>query len=128
MANRLSPLTLTSNLAVFRETDYNSTANNAAFGSAATVLKLMSIDNTANAAQQVYAKFVNAASYTVGTTVPEMIIPVPGGSTVRVAIVGGTNLGYSFGTALSTACVTNAGTAGTTNPTNDVVFAATAST
>ena len=127
MADRLSPLSLTSGLSVFRQTDYNATSNPAAFTSAATVLKLLSIDNTANAAATSYAKFINAATYTVGTGAPDMIIPVPGGATIEVAIMGTTNLGFSFGTALSTACVTTPGTAGTTNPTSDVVLAAVAS-
>lgn len=127
MASRLSPLTLTSGLSVFRQTDFNATSNDAMFTAAATVLKVFTIDNTANASQDVYGKFYNNAAPTIGTTVPDMIVMVPGGATVSVAIIGGTNLGFSFGTALSGACVTTAGTAGTTNPTSDVVLAATAS-
>lgn len=120
MAESISPLSLSSSLLVFRETDLDATANNDIFDTAAADrIYLLHLDNTANAAQAEYAKLYNSAAPTVGTTAPDMIIPLAAGATVDVAIVGG----YNFATNCSIACVTAAGTAGAVSPTADVVCA-----
>lgn len=78
------------------------------------------IDNTANAGEATYLKLWDAASgdVTVGTTAPDWVFKVP--ASTKVTITFQAELAY--GTALTAACVTTAGTAGTTNPTSDVVI------
>ena len=75
------------------------------------------IDNSANAAAS-YVKLWNTASgsVTVGTTAPDWIFMVPASVKKTFSMPEG----IAFGTALSAACVTTAGTAGTTNPTSNV--------
>ena len=107
-----------SGLQVYKQTNTTSTADNNITG-AATTLYAVSVDNTANPAQTVYLKLYDAASPTVGTTVPAFIFMIPGGySRIRFS------KGMAFATALSWACVTAPGTAGTTSPTAAVVTTA----
>lgn len=128
MASTLTPYTLTSGLKLFRETDVDGSANTDIFGNTATTLRLVSIDNQANAAQENFVKFYNNAAPTVGTTAPDMTFPVAAGAVLRVAIMAGTAEGYTFATTCSVACVqANGGTGGTSSPTSDVVLAALAS-
>ena len=101
-------------VAIVKDTDANATSENDVKAGAAT-LYFVEIDNGLNATA-VYLKLYNAAAPTVGTTVPDMILRCPGSSKFRMAIPEG----ISFGTGVSFACVTGAGTAGTTGPTNDV--------
>ena len=115
MAITTSPLTLTSGLKHIVDTDSNATAEADINGGAAT-LYLVYIDNSLNAAKS-YTKFWNNAAPTVGTTAPDMSLPVDASSTLKLAIPAG----IAFGTALSFATVSDAGgTAGTTDPTSDV--------
>lgn len=115
MAITNSPLTLTSSLKHIVDTDSNATSESDILGGAAT-LYLVYINNSANAAKS-YTKFWNNAAPVVGTTAPDMSIPVDAGETLKLAIPAG----VSFGTALSFATVSDAGgTAGTTDPTSDV--------
>ena len=109
---------LGSNSLVVRIPDFDETANDNVLAAAATSISFIRIDNSANAAATSYAKLYNATSATVGTTAPNLIIPVSGGSTVIVAVVGEV---LAFATGVSAACVTTAGTAGTTGPTSVVV-------
>lgn len=76
------------------------------------------LDNTANAAAS-YLKLWNTASgsVTVGTTAPDIVILVP--ASTKIALHFG-ETGLAYGTALSAACVTTGGTAGTTPPTSAV--------
>ena len=76
------------------------------------------IDNSANAATT-FTRIWNTASgsVTVGTTAPDMIIPVPASTRICVQIPAG----ITFGTAISCASPTTAGTAGSTGPTSDVI-------
>lgn len=115
MAVTTSPLSsgLASN--IVRDTDSNETAENDVRGGAAT-LYLVKVDNTDNAAVT-YTKLYNSAAPTVGTTAPDVILMTPA-SSVREFWFGPT--GVSFGTGISVASVTAAGTAGTTGPTSDV--------
>lgn len=79
------------------------------------------LDNSANAATSFFKAF-NLASggTTLGTSAPDMIIPVPGLSIVTVNFGTSAAPGIIFGTALSIACVTTGGTAGTTSPSSAV--------
>lgn len=81
-------------------------------------LYAIDVDNTANASAS-YTKIWNVASgsVVVGTTVPDMIILVPASTRVSIPIPAG----IVFGTALSEATVTTAGTAGTTSPSSSVI-------
>lgn len=116
MANANSTLVTPSGAVEIKDTNLGGTADaNVNAGSA--TLYMCKIDNTANATQKVYVKLWNAVAPTVGTTVPDMVIPAPGGSAPELEIPRG----LAFGTGLSMACVTTAGTGGTTSPTAAVV-------
>jgi len=128
MAGSLSPLSLSTNLRIYRQTDFIATGaadHDDIFDSGgASTPVLLKIDNTANAAATSYACFYNAVNPTIGTTAPDIVIPVVGGATVNVAIHRATAIGTPFATGLSIACKTAGGTAGTTAPTSDVVLTA----
>lgn len=81
------------------------------------------VDNTANAVVPSYVKLFNAAAggVTLGTTAPDEIIYVPGGVKRTHMLFTGANPGITFATALTAACVTTAGTAGTTSPASSVI-------
>lgn len=100
---------------VYKNTDLDGTI--AAIKASAGTLYSIIVDNSANAAVS-YLKLWDAASgsVTVGTTAPDWIIKIA--ASVKKTIVFPE--GLAFATALSAACVTTAGTAGTTNPTSDV--------
>ncbi|HZS43348.1 MAG TPA: hypothetical protein VFA52_03995 [Candidatus Paceibacterota bacterium] len=74
-------------------------------------------DNSANGTP-VYVKLYNATSgsVVVGTTAPDEIIYVPANSVVTRTYFTGASVGVTFATALTAACVTSGGTAGTTSP------------
>lgn len=80
---------------------------------------IVEIDNSLNPSQMVYLKafFALAAGVTLGTTDPNLVLPVPGGQKVTYKILAGA----VYPTALSVACVTTGGTAGTTAPPNSVL-------
>lgn len=117
MSTTLVAVDVPSGLTHFKETDLNATK--AAVKASAGTLYAIIIDNTANAAEAEYVKLWDAASgsVTVGTTAPDWVFKIP--AAVKRAIVF--TEGVAFATALTAACVTTAGTAGTTNPTSDVV-------
>mgnify|MGYP001618211970 FL=1 len=77
------------------------------------------IDNSANAAAASFVKLWNltSGSVTVGTTVPDWIFLIPA-ATKRTIVF---HDGAAYGTGLTAACLTTAGTAGTTGPTSDVI-------
>ena len=102
---------------VFQDTDLGATA--VAVKASSGSIYAIEIDNTANAAEAEYVKLWDTAqgSVTVGTTAPTMIIPIAAAAKKTVVIPGG----LAFGTAITVACVTTAGTAGTTNPTADLI-------
>lgn len=81
------------------------------------------IDNTANGGAASYVKLYNVASgsVTVGTTVPDEVIFVPGGAQIEHLLFTKSSLGKTFGTALSAACLTTGGTAGVTPPSSSVI-------
>ena len=81
-------------------------------GSSAVIYSL-ELDNSLNGADT-YVKFWNVASGSVvlGTTAPELSILVPANATLNLIFV----TGVTYGTALSVAAVTTAGTAGSVAP------------
>ena len=87
------------------------------------LLYYVKIDNTANAGAASYVKLFNLAngSVTLGTTAPDEVIYVPAASLVTRTFYTGAVLGVTFGTALSAACVTTGGTAGTVSPASSVI-------
>lgn len=98
------------------DSDANATSEDDIRSGATTVYEV-DIDNTANAAIE-YVKLYDNAGPTVGTTAPNVILPIAASSRKRYKFEGG----LVFATGLSAACVTAAGTAGTTGPTSDVVL------
>jgi hypothetical protein len=86
-----------------------------------TLLYYVFIDNSANSGP-CYVKLWNlaAGSVTLGTTVPDEVIFVPGLAEITMPIFAGAKPGKTFDTALSAACVITGGTAGVTAPTNPV--------
>lgn len=79
-------------------------------------------DNSLNGGASSYVKLYNAASggVTVGTTVPDEVIYVPAGAVITHMLFTSAAPGKTFGTALTAACVTAGGTAGTTPPVSSV--------
>ena len=75
------------------------------------------LDNTGNSSE-VFVKFFNAASPTLGTTAPDEIVAVPALTKIMHHFNGGD--GLSFPTGCWVGCVTTAGTPGTASPTNSV--------
>lgn len=81
-----------------------------------TKLCALEVDNSQNTVD-VYVKIYNA-SPTVGTTAPYFVFKVDAGDYGLFGFTGDV-AGHTM-TAIFIACVTTAGTAGTTSPTNDV--------
>lgn len=87
-------------------------------GSAGT-LYVIHVDNSANAAAASYVKlFDSAAAITLGTTVPDWVIKVPGAFVGNVLIA---TSGIVFASGLQVATVTVGGTAGAVSPTGAVI-------
>lgn len=117
MATSVVDISSPSGLNKFKETDLQGTK--IAVDATSGTIHAIIIDNTANAAEVEYLKLWDAASgdVTVGTTAPDWVIKIPA-ATKRTIVF---HEGLAYGTALTAACVTTAGTAGTTNPTASVV-------
>lgn len=96
------------------DADADGTAENDMTGTSG-VLYMVDIDNSANGSAS-YLKLYDAAAPTVGTTAPDWIFKVAASVRRVLAITEG----FAF-TNLSMACVTAGGTAGTTNPTSNVL-------
>jgi|SRR5579859_4327414 len=103
----------------------DSAMGNAADGIKASSARLyyVSIDNSANGGAASYVKLYNVASgsVVVGTTAPDEVIYVPGGAIITQYFFTSAAQGKVFGTALSAACVTTGGTAGTVSPSSSVI-------
>lgn len=100
---------------------FNDTANAAtaiAVKASSSTIYYIEADNTANAAVT-YLKLWNTAagSVVVGTTAPDMVLPLLASTKHVFVFPGGTAF---FSSALSCASVTTAGTAGTTPPTTPI--------
>lgn len=111
----VSNTALLSGASLLVDTDADAVA--VAVKASSAVLYQIEVDNTANAAAS-YLKLYNTGSPTVGTTAPDWIVMIPASQERNITIPEG----LTFGTALSYACVTAGGTAGTTSPTSDVVL------
>lgn len=99
------------------DSDSDATSEDNINGGPGTI-KNVFIDNSANAAIS-YVKFYDSASaVTVGTTVPDMILPCNASSRYVYSFKNG----VFFQNGIGVASVTAAGTAGTTSPTSDVVI------
>jgi hypothetical protein len=105
----------------FTDTAMGATIDGVKAGS--TSLYSIFVDNTANGGAASYVKLYNLASgsVTVGTTVPDEVIFVPGGAQIEHLFFTKSAPGKTFGTALSAACVTVGGTAGTVSPSSSVI-------
>ena len=116
MAQSNTPLPALASTFLFTDTDLAETK--AAVKASSATIYAIDVDNAANAAAT-YLKLYNAASgsVTVGTTTPDVIILAPANTRISIPIPQG----LAFGTALTAACLTGAGTAGTTGPTSDVI-------
>ena len=113
-----SAIVLGTNLStdVIEDTSVNSTAQNNVTGAAAVFFGIY-IDNTANSAAS-FVKLYNHAAPTVGTTDPDFVFMCPASVTRQYTMVGG----VAMGTALSYACTTAGGTAGTGSPGSAVLI------
>jgi hypothetical protein len=105
-----------------QQTDATKTMNQDMTGGTNLVLTTVEIDAKTNSLptnETAFVKFYNNAGDTVGTTAPAMVLPVIGGGVAVYQISGG---GYAWLTSINMACVTDGGgTAGTTDPTKDVI-------
>jgi hypothetical protein len=110
-----------SNQIIFTDT----AMGNSVDGIKASSAKLYSVtvDNSANGGAACYVKLFNVASGSVvlGTTAPDEIVFVPAGAVVTRTFFTGAAAGVTFAAALSAACVTTGGTAGTTSPSSSVI-------
>ena len=120
MAVSIVDIASPSGLKKYRNTDLAETIS--AIDSGAGTLHSIVVDNTQNAAAASFLKLwdVASGSVTVGTTAPDFCFKIPA-ATKRTIVF---HDGLAYGTALSAACVTTAGTAGVTGPTSDVVVEA----
>jgi hypothetical protein len=102
---------------VITDTTADATAANNVTGAASTIY-YFEIDNTANVGDPVFFKVYDHASPTIGTTNPLIILRAAAGTKEYFVVPQG----VGFSVALSYACVTTAGTAGTGNPANAVII------
>lgn len=118
----ITQVTLTSPSGLIQFTDSAMGATIDAVKASSTVVYSIFIDNTANGGAASYVKLYNLASgsVTVGTTVPDEVIFVPGGAQIEHLLFTKSAIGKTFSTALSAACVTAGGTAGVTPPSSSV--------
>lgn len=96
---------------LIKQTSATATADTDVLNAPGTVFHV-EIDNTGNAAQDVFLKLYDNAAPTVGTTSPDVVLKCRQG-TKRIWTCTD---GELFATAISFACVTAGGTAGTTSP------------
>lgn len=101
---------------LIKDTDAGATASTDVTGTSGSIF-MIDVDNTANVADAAYLKIYDAASPTVGTTVPDFVLKVPANQ--RRAMVAPDGLDFS---ALSYAVVTAGGTSGTTAPSSTVTL------
>ena len=114
MAVTTTPLSNPIGSAIVTDTDADETGENNVRGAGSTIYQV-DIDNSGNGAAS-YLKIYNNASPVVGTTAPDIVIMAPASG----RRVWTDTTGTALGTALSFACVTTGGTAGTTGPTSAV--------
>ena len=98
---------------IYTDTDANATKEDD-IGSGAKTVYMVDINNPS--AEKVYFKGYDNASPTVGATAVDLLLPCAAGARRQYTFTKGLN----FATALSTACVQEAGDAGTTSPSSAV--------
>lgn len=110
-----------SNEIIFTDTQMGASAD--AIKASSALVNYVIVDNSANGGAPSYVKLYNlaAGSVIVGTTAPDEVIYVPAGKVITVPYFTASALGKTFGTALSAACLTTGGTAGTTPPVSAVI-------
>ncbi len=105
-----------------QQTDCDATMNQDVTGGTNLVLTTVEIDAKTNSLptnENAFVKFYGAGSDVVGTTAPQMVLPVKGGNHVVYQISGG---GFTWPTSINMACVSDGGgTTGTTSPTQNVI-------
>ena len=105
---------------------YTDTAmGNSVDGVKSTSAEVLSItvNNLLNVSASSYVKLFNllSGSVVLGTTAPDQIIFAPAGNIVTAVFFNEGNIGVTFATGLSAACVTTGGTAGTVAPAEPVI-------
>lgn len=105
---------------ITRQTALNGTATKNIRGGPCRLYSMM-VDNSANASV-VYLKLWDAKSPTVGTTAPDFVFKIAASAKVPILMNprDDEDNGVPFTVALTAACVTTGGTAGTTNPGSSV--------
>tara|TARA_X000001388_G_scaffold36596_1_gene25894 strand:- start:510 stop:875 length:366 start_codon:yes stop_codon:yes gene_type:complete len=98
------------------QTDATSTVDVLKAGSG--TLYKVEINNTTNSSPVYVKLWLSTGSITVGTTDPHYVFKCPASVTRSYSCPKGA----AFATGLKAACVTTGGTAGTSNPTNDVIY------
>ena len=116
MAVTIVPSGLTSGPKIIKDADCDSTAEVDLNGGSGTIYSVV-VDNTNNAAEAEYVKIYNHANPVVGTTTPHVILYAAANKSLVYTFVGGLTLS----TSISIACVQEAGTTGTTDPTSDTL-------
>lgn len=116
MAITLATLGIQPGIKTARDSDCDSTAEINIFGGPATVYVIL-ISNP-NGAAEYLKMYDTASSVTVGTTVPDHIFMV---AASQQPVLYFCLEGWDFVNGVTIACVTAGGTAGTTNPTSDVI-------
>ena len=105
---------------ITRQTVLNATATKNIRGGACRAYGMM-IDNSANASV-VYVKLYDALNPTVGTTDPDFVFKIAASAKVPILLNprDDEDNGIAFTVALTAACVTAGGTAGTSSPGSSV--------
>jgi hypothetical protein len=119
----ISVVTIASPASITLYTDTNLGNILDAVKASSTLIEYIQIDNTANAGAPSYLKLFNltSGSVTLGTTAPDMVLYAEANKKDTYNFLSGANPGITFATALTMACVTTGGTAGTTSPASAVI-------
>lgn len=98
---------------IYQNTDVDKTKS--AIKAAGGVIYMISVDNSANAAEAEFLKLYNVAEggVTVGTTIPDFVLLIPAAAVFDVVFPAG----MTFGTAITIAAATTGGTICTADPT-----------
>ena len=97
--------------------DLGATSKDDMFGGSGKVIRQIQVDCTANSGEDVYVKLYDAASATVGTTAPGIVVKGFKGVVRTYDIFPS---GSEFVTGVTAACVQEKGQAGTTAPSGTV--------
>ena len=115
----LTTLTLSTRLGSNFAKETSATATKSVIATSSITLFGVEIDNTANSAASYLKGYDNVTgSVTVGTNNPDLILPAAASTKITYMF----DQGVAFGTGLVLACVTGAGTAGTSSPASAVII------